>query len=210
MTPFVSFYLTTHNEGKYVRDLIEQLVPVCKETGDEIIVLDDYSQDEITLDALTWGLTQGMVTLINHRLNSDFAGHKNHGHQFCKGKYIFQIDADEKLSPTLLVNLHEILKANEVDMYAVPRINMVNGLTTEDIQRWRWNVNEKGHVQWPDYQTRLYRNHPNIRWVGKVHEQITGFKSFAPLPAEEEYAIIHIKDIDRQRKQNELYRTIER
>lgn len=210
MTPLVAFYITTHNEGKYVRDLLEQLVPHCKETGDQIVLVDDYSTDETTLDAITWGLTQGVLTLANHTFKGDFAAHKNFGHQFCKGKYIFQIDADEKLSPTLLESLHEILNGNDVDMFAVPRINIVNGLTTEDIQRWRWRVNEKGHVQWPDYQTRLYRNSPNIRWVGKVHEQITGFKSFSPLPAEEEYAIIHIKDIDRQRKQNALYDTIER
>lgn len=208
MTPLVSFYVTTHNEGKYIRDLLEQLVLHCKETGDEIVILDDYSEDKATLDTLSWGLTQGAVKLANHKLNNDFATHKNYGHKHCSGKYIFQIDADEKLSPTLLENLHEILNANDVDMYAVPRINIVNGLTTEDIQRWRWRVNEKGYVQWPDYQTRLYRNHPNVRWVGKVHEQITGFKSFSPLPAEEEYAIIHIKDIDRQRLQNNFYQSL--
>lgn len=210
MTPLVSFYVTTHNEGQYVRSLLEQLVPHCKETVDEIVILDDYSEDTATLDALSWGLTQGVVKLANHRLNGNFAEHKNFGHQFCKGKYIFQIDADETVRPELLENLHEILEANDVDMYAVPRINIVNGLTQEDVQRWGWRVNERGYVQWPDYQTRLYRNAPNIRWTGKVHEQIVGFKSFSPLPSEEEYCIVHIKEIERQRQQNNLYNTIQR
>ena len=97
-----------------------------------------------------------------------------------------------------------------VDMFLIPRVNVVSGLTDDDVRRWGWVINEKGWVMFPDYQTRLYKNSPNIRWVGKVHEQVTGFKTFSPLPAEEEYCIIHIKDIDRQRKQNKLYETIER
>lgn len=217
MTPLVSFAITTHNEGQYIQTLLDQLIPYCKRTGDEIVILDDYSDDEKTKEILIAALASAgtvdsgwSMRLAYRYLGGDFAAQKNHLNKMCRGKYIFQVDADETLSPTLLENLHEILESNDVDMYAVPRINIVNGLTTEDIQRWRWNVNEKGYVQFPDYQTRLYRSHPNIRWVGKVHEQITGFKTFSPLPAEEEYCIIHIKDIDRQRKQNKLYETIER
>jgi hypothetical protein len=57
----------------------------------------------------------------------------------------------------------------------------------------------------PDYQTRLFRNNVNITWQGKVHERIVGFKTMAQLPAEEEWALYHIKDIERQRKQNNFY-----
>lgn len=217
MTPLVSFAITTHNEGQYIQTLLDQLIPYCKRTGDEIVILDDYSDDEQTKQIIFGALGQAaaeyselQVRMAFRHLNGDFAGQKNHLNSMCKGKYIFQIDADETLNPSLLENLHEILESNSVDMYAVPRINIVNGLTEEDIQKWNWRVNEKGWVMFPDYQTRLYKNAPNIRWVGKVHEQVTGFKSFSPLPAEEEYCIIHIKDIDRQRKQNELYNTIQR
>lgn len=217
MTPLVSFAITTHNEGQYIQTLLDQLIPHCKATGDEIVILDDYSDDEQTKQIIFGALGQAaaeyselQVRMAFRHLNGDFAGQKNHLNSMCKGKYIFQIDADETLNPSLLENLHEILESNSVDMYAVPRINIVNGLTEEDIQKWNWRVNEKGWVMFPDYQTRLYKNAPNIRWVGKVHEQVTGFKTFSPLPAEEEYCIIHIKDIDRQRKQNKLYETIER
>lgn len=217
MTPLVSFAITTHNEGQYIKTLLDQLIPYCKNTGDEIVILDDYSDDEVTKNILIETLATAAVVGSNlnvkigyRHLDKDFAAHKNHLNSMCTGKYIFQIDADETLNPILFNNLHDILEANEIDMYAVPRINIVNGLTEEDIQKWNWRVNEKGWVMFPDYQTRLYKNAPNIRWVGKVHEQVTGFKTFSPLPAEEEYCIIHIKDIDRQRKQNKLYETIER
>lgn len=62
----------------------------------------------------------------------------------------------------------------------------------------------------PDYQTRLYKNSENIKWEGKVHERIVGHKTQAPFPAEEEWALRHIKEINRQREQNKLYETIQR
>lgn len=215
MTPLVSFAITTHNEGEYIRTLLAQLIPHCKMTGDEIVILDDYSDDEVTKDILIETLARAAKEGSNltckigyRRLAGDFASQKNHLNGMCSGKYIFQIDADETLSSELLENLHDILGTNDIDMYAVPRINIVNGLTQEDIQRWGWNVNEKGWAVFPDYQTRLYKNVSHIRWVGKVHEQVTGFKTFSPLPAEEEYCIRHVKDIDRQRKQNQFYSTL--
>ena len=148
------------------------------------------------------------VKLAYHRLNNDFAAHKNYLNSLCDGKYIFQIDADETVHPVLLDNLHELVEANNIDLFYVPRINIVHGLTGEDISRWGWRVNEKGHVMRPDYQSRLYRNTETIHWQGKVHERIIGFKSFTYLPDEDEYCLIHIKDIDRQRKQNEFYSTL--
>jgi len=92
----------------------------------------------------------------------------------------------------------------------IPRVNVVAGLTDDDVRRWGWVINEKGWVMFPDYQTRLYRNREDIRWEGKVHERIVGYKTHAPLPAEEEWALYHIKDIMRQREQNEYYDTITR
>ncbi len=52
MTPLISFAITTHNEGEYIRDLFDQLVPHCEQTGDEIIVVDDNSTDPFTLNLL--------------------------------------------------------------------------------------------------------------------------------------------------------------
>jgi hypothetical protein len=98
----------------------------------------------------------------------------------------------------------------DIDLFLIPRVNVVNGLTDDDINKWGWQVNDNGWVMYPDYQTRLYRNHVDIKWEGKVHERIVGYKTMAPLPPEEEWSLYHIKDIDRQRKQNELYQTIVR
>jgi len=144
----------------------------------------------------------GIVQLYQHELNHNFAEHKNFLNSKCNGEYIFQVDADEKFNTNLLTYLHDIVDNNrEVDLFLIPRVNIVGGLTEEDIRRWGWRINEKGWVMFPDYQTRLYRNTDSIYWEGKVHERIVGHKTTAPLPEEEEWSLYHIKDIERQRKQ---------
>ena len=127
----------------------------------------------------------------------------------CKGDWIYQIDADELLDADLIVNLEDILDNNlDKDLILVPRINIVNGLTEEHIQKWGWNVNEKGWVNFPDVQTRIYKRSSKIGWVNKVHERIVGFESYTSFPSDEVYCIKHIKDISRQEKQNEYYSTL--
>jgi len=96
----------------------------------------------------------------------------------------------------------------ETDVILVPRINTVEGLTPEHIQKWGWNVNEKGWVNFPDYQWRIYRNCPEIKWVNKVHERLDGFKSYATLEATEYYNLYHPKTIAKQEKQNNYYDTL--
>ena len=210
MTPLISFAITTHNEGEYIRDLFDQLVPHCEQTGDEIVVVDDNSTDPFTLNLLYDYADRNIIQLYSHELNHDFGAHKNFLNSKCTGKYIFQVDADEKFNSNLLTYLHDIIDNNDIDLYMIPRVNVVNGLTDEDIRRWGWRINDKGWVMFPDYQTRLYKNIPEIKWEGKVHERIVGYKTTAPLPEEEEWSLYHIKDIDRQRKQNDYYATIQR
>lgn len=205
----ISFAVTTHNEGEYIQQLMNQLIPFCKESGDEIVILDDFSTDELTKSILTKVGKHTFVRVYHKTLNGDFAEHKNYLNSKCTGSHIFQVDADETLHPDLLENLHALIDANEtVDLFAIPRVNTVEGLTEEDIKRWGWRINEKGWVMFPDYQTRLYRNHPDIRWFGAVHERIVGHKTITPLPAEEEWSLYHGKTIERQRKQNDFYSTL--
>ena len=93
-------------------------------------------------------------------------------------------------------------------MFFVPRVNTVEGLTDEHIKKWGWRVDEKGWVNWPDVQTRLYRRTSEIEWVGKVHERIKGYNTLTILPQQEEFALYHPKHIERQERQNAYYDTL--
>ena len=127
----------------------------------------------------------------------------------CKGDYIFNLDADEIPHKQLIQNIKPILESNPtIDLYWVPRVNTVDGITQEHINKWGWQVNEKGWVNFPDYQGRIWRNRPNILWKNKVHEVLSGYKEHTYLPAEEQYSFYHPKTINRQEKQNLFYDTI--
>jgi len=205
----ISFAITVKNEGEYVANLLDQLVPYCEETGDEIVVLDDNSTDEYTLHTLNSHHATGNILLYTHNLNNDFATHKNFLNDKCVGGYIFQVDADETLHPNLLKYLHDVVDYNnDIDLFLIPRVNVVNGITEIDMTKWGWWTNDMGWICFPDYQTRIYRNSPSIQWSGKVHERIVGHKTQTSLPAEEEWALYHIKEIERQRSQNNFYNTI--
>ena len=204
----ISFAITVCNELKEIRMLVPFLLEH-KRPQDEIVILyDENNGDANVLDfLLPYNKLPNVQTWRSYDFEKNFADWKNLLNSYCKGDFIYQIDADEMISAYMIENLHTILEMNDkVDLYFVPRINTVNGLTDDDIKMWGWNVNEKGWVNFPDYQGRIYRK--NMTWYGRVHERIIGGERFASLPSDEEYCIQHHKEIERQRKQNNLYNTI--
>ncbi len=149
------------------------------------------------------------IRVIEFPLKGNFATFKNNLKKHCTGDWIFQIDADEYLSDSLIKNLPSILQSNPaVDLFLVPRINTVEGLTQEHINKWQWRIDEKGWVNFPDYQTRILQNSPKINWASRVHEVLTGHNNYVMLPAEEAYCLYHPKGIERQERQNAYYAAI--
>lgn len=202
----ISYAILTHDEGEYIQKLLAFLLEH-KRLVDEVVVVDDYSTDELTVTVLSSHKDQ--IKLYQRVFDGDHT-QKNYLNQQCTGDYILQLDADELISVELLNALPTILEDNPtVDLYAMPRINTVEGLTQEWIDKWRWQVNEKGWVNFPDWQMRLYRNCEYVRWEGLLHSKIVGAKTSVLLPAEELYSILHPKQLDRQIKQNNLYDKIE-
>jgi glycosyltransferase involved in cell wall biosynthesis len=201
----ISLAITVCNEYKELETLLDYLQERALSPEYEIVVQID--QDNHTEEVLGVILDRG----IKHwffPLNKDFATYKNELKKYCSGEFIFQIDADELVAPEMFGSLPLILEANpEVDLYYVPRINTVSGITQEHIQKWGWRY-ENERVNWPDYQTRIYRNTPEVKWKNAVHEVIEGYKQFTVLPAVDELALIHHKSIEKQEKQNNFYNTI--
>ena len=204
----ISYSILTHNETDSLLKLIEFIVEH-KDEEDEIVILDDYSDNGKTKEILDSMCSIHEIKFEQRHLLKDYAGQKNHLKNMCTGDYIFNLDADELPNKWLMKNIKEILDANPtVDLFWVPRINFVEGITQDHMQQWGWNVNEHGWINFPDYQGRIWRNRPNIMWKNKVHEVLTGYKEHTYLPMEEEFCFYHPKDIDRQEKQNEFYSTI--
>ena len=202
----ISYAITVCNELKEVTLLLNFLLDNRRE-NDEIVVLFDKGNG--TPDV--WNILQKFkneprfiieaATFKNH-----FADWKNKLTSFCSGDYIFQIDADEVPNRLLLKNLHKIIESNpNNEVYLVPRVNTVKGLTREHQAKWHWIVRDDGWVNWPDYQWRIWKNIPNIKWKNKVHEVLEGHKTYSKLPAMEDLSLYHHKTIERQEKQNKFY-----
>ena len=208
----ISFAITAYNEHEELQVLLNQLEQITKSDDEIVIQLDSKATPEV-LSLVDQFINKDFAFTVKKRvfdLNNHFADFKNNLKSYCTKDWIFQIDADETLSETFSRVIHEVLDANDgIDLIAVPRVNIVKGLEQNDITQWHWQVNSQGWVNWPDPQHRIFRNKPEVKWVNKVHEQIVGWKTYAELPSEDDsYALYHIKDIDRQRKQNEFYSKI--
>jgi len=205
----ISYAITVCNELKEITELTNFLQSRIEEEDEIIIQYDTNGVTKEVTDFLTiFGEINKQTKIVSFPLNKDFATFKNNLKKNCSGDYIFQIDADEIPTEYLMQNLKTILESNNVDIVFVPRVNTVNGLTEAHIQGWGWRVNEKGWVNFPDYQTRIYKNTTDVEWFGKVHERISGYNTFANFPAEERFSLYHHKQIERQEKQNNFYNNI--
>jgi len=204
----ISFAITVCNELEEIKKLVLFLFKHKRKEDEIVILYDEKNGNPEILDfLLPYNKFPHVQTWRGFDFEGNFADWKNKLNDYCQGDYIYQIDADEMVSEYVIKNLHQILELNpKVDLIFVPRINTVNGITQEHINKWGWNVNEKGWVNFPVAQGRILRN--GMTCYGKVHERIIGGQKFSSLPLDEEYCIQHHKTIERQEKQNNYYSSL--
>ena len=205
----ISYAIPVCNELKEIQRLLGFLMEN-KRDQDEIIVLYDTNNGTKEVETILDHYAKlNKYSLYKSPFNKHFAKWKNLLSSYCSGDYIFQIDADEMLSIEGLLLIPQIIEGNPtVEVYRVPRINTVKGLTQEHIQKWGWRVDEKGWINFPDLQWRIYKNNSKIKWINKVHEVLIGYERYSELPRNETLCLIHEKTIERQEKQNSYYNTL--
>ena len=213
----ISYAITVCNELEEIKQLLPFLIENKREEDEIVVFFDSVNgTDEVEkyLRSIEPGLTyiEGYYKLrwYGYDFDGNFSEMKNELTEFCKGDYIFNIDADEMITETFITTIPTILENNpEVEFYWVPRENYVTGLTLEHIQKWGWRVDVQNRVNYPDYQGRIYKNDPDrIKWQNKVHEVLTGYKQYSTLPEVVDLSIMHIKTIEKQEKQNNYYNTL--
>lgn len=206
----ISYCICVHNEADELKRLLTQLVSTI-ESNDEIVIQGDQGKvtDEV-VSVLHKFLKDNRIKYIEYPLNKDFASFKNHLLNNCSKEYIFLIDADEYLSDTLALNVKALIEDNpHIDVFAVPRINTVDGITDEYVNQMGWKkveINGLEVINPYDYQIRLFKNQPSIKYHGKVHEQIKGYSFLTALPTDTfDWCLFHPKTFERQTKQNQFY-----
>jgi len=205
--PFISYLVTCKNTGSELQFLLERLYKYGQ--NNECIILDDHSDDPVTLQVLNNTSNNSFFKVHKHKLDRNYSEHKNYGKSQCQGEYIFQIDDDELPSEILLESLKELIELNStVELFWIPRINDFKGVNPQNAAQWGWKLTpyeDRLIVNWPDPQGRLFKNTPHIEWKRRLHEKVEGSKTHVHLPYEYEFALLHNKTIEKQVETNIKY-----
>ena len=205
----ISYAITVCDEFVEIQRLVNFLLKH-KRLEDSIVILYDINKGHEGIEQFLRAKSVNCeIAWIPGEFDGHFANWKNKLTKMCDGDWIFQIDADEMPHMDLIEYLPEIILSNpDNEVIRVPRVNTVHGLTEEYVRQWGWRVNDKNWVNWPDFQWRIYKNHPKIKWVNKVHEILEGYSTYSDLLEEEAFCLYHPKDIEKQVKQNNYYNTL--
>lgn len=144
--PFLSLCTIVKNESENLGRCLASVQPYV----DEIIVVDTGSEDGTPEMASQYAAKVGYFEWCD-----DFAAARNYALSLVTGEWILVLDADEELVVTS-ADFREILKSQpEALAYSIIRteVKPQAGMT-------------------PLHMTRLFRNLPEMRYVGRFHEQI--------------------------------------
>jgi len=123
--------------------------------ADKVLLLDGDSTDDTQNIARSYKVK--IVPQQEKTLN--YAAWHNEGQKAATGDWIFYLDADERFTPELVIELRNLINSDPPhSAYAVPRYNY---LLKKRLLHGGW---------YPDYQVRLFKNDKLKRWSGKLHE----------------------------------------
>jgi len=169
--PLVSVVVNTLNEEKNLSRCLSSV----KNLADEIVVVDMYSEDETRKIAKEFG-----AKVYLHKKTGYVEPARNFAINKAQGKWVFVLDADEKIPPFLAKKLKKIAETKKkLICVLIPRKNII---LNHWMQNSRW---------WPDYLPRFFRK-GKVHWPKQIHQQpdLAG-KNIYALPDNEKFAIVH-------------------
>lgn len=145
----LSVVIITKNEEVYIEDAIRSA-----NFADEVLVLDSYSNDK------TCEISRKMGARVEKQRWLGFSEQKNLAVNLSKNEWVFVLDADERITQDLKIEILEILKKPLSDGYFVPRLNRFFG------------KNIKTCGLYPDFSIRLFKKSKGSFSNAPVHESV--------------------------------------
>lgn len=145
----LSIIIITLNEEDKIRDCLESV-----KWGDEIIVVDCFSQDN------TVRIAEEYTDKVYKREFTGFGEQKNFALSKATGDWVLSIDADERVTPELREEIKKTLAEPQACGYKMPVKTYFSG---------RW-IKHCGW--WPNYKLRLFRRDSGRFSDRLVHEAI--------------------------------------
>lgn len=141
--------MITRNDEEHIENALLSLISVTK----QIVIVDTGSEDKTPIIASRCGAEVHFFEWVN-----DFSKSRNYGLQFARYPWVLVLDSDEVLNQkSLLDNFHLTTQPNVGGL----RVKITNHVKRGD-----------SYTKTHHYYTRLFRNHPQIRFEGPIHEQI--------------------------------------
>lgn len=147
----ITYAITVCNESWQLQRLLNKIYPYLQK-GDQVLIQSDSesvtSQVEEIIENFRsqYKSTSFSTAYVSIPLDGDFASFKNNLSQHATGQWIFQIDADEYPTESLLTGIQYIVNENsDTDVILTPRINTVRGITDDHVQKWGWTINKIEH-----------------------------------------------------------------
>jgi hypothetical protein len=207
----ISYQILCKNEGYSLEKLINLLMDHI-DSNDEINICRDLlGENPQTKEILKLYSGFECINVYEREITHTIHNQKNWLATKANGDYLFYLDADELLDPTLIQNLKIILENNpNVDVYFLPRTNIVIGLKEEYRKSRGWKVDQEGRINWPDIQDRIFKNNGEIKYNEIPHGRLINYKEYTILPLENVYAIYHEKTMEKQENDNAWHDNKER
>lgn len=142
----VTAVILTLNEAAHIQPCIESLT-----WADRVLVFDSFSQDE------TVSLAQAAGAEVAQSRFENYAQQRNAALDSLTTDWVFFVDADERATPELAVEIRQVIAERAEAGWYVPRHNYLFGKLT------------LGAGWYPDYQLRLFR-HGRVHYERPVHE----------------------------------------
>jgi glycosyltransferase involved in cell wall biosynthesis len=173
------------NEEEFITNAISNIYDLV----DELVILDGRSQDRTVEVVKNFTDPLNKIRLFSSRFDDHIGDQKNLAISKVRGIWSLLLDCDETLEPQLLQFIPQIIRTNKYQVFAFPRINLIDGKQTD---------------VYPDYQLRLFRSF--CRWAKAPHEELCGWhhEKIKYLTGEGAH-IIHSKSSARQKVQNKRY-----
>ena len=212
MSVRLSYAVLLYNERETFTKLVEQLYR--HPHSFEIRVVLDGGDPEMRTLLESYAKTHSNFYFYERALNKNFSAQRNFIGAQCQGQYIVRLDADELMPVYFLENSDEILDMfdrKQIDVVRMPRINDVGLSVSDEVKkRERIEVNDRGWANFPDMQTKIYKNTPDMKWIYSVQEHLMGWSEIYDFPPKEQYAIWHHKPAEKLVHSNSFYRSFKK
>jgi glycosyltransferase involved in cell wall biosynthesis len=160
----------TKNEENCIAGMIQSVRSIV----DEVVIVDTGSTDR-TLEIVT-----PLVDGVFYKEFTNFGDLRTYTLRKATKEWILMLDADERILPADLQRLKEMTEQTQYDAWLLPRHQWDN---LEMKPNGPGMAGVEARV-YPDWQARLFKNRPTMKYVNPVHESLTGYMCRGHLPVE--------------------------